>query len=157
MEIITFFHGQCREAVEIAGEDGFLHSAHTGGNDFSCAVGEERGGGDGLLHACCTADGFLRGVGDEEEGAHVGPVGGRGNEVGEAVGAVWGGACVPGDVAAEEGAAGGAGALAGDTGEVFGWSGEGVEVGDGADEGGEACGAAGEAGGCGEVVGAGEA
>ena len=75
----------------------------------------------------------------------------------EAVGAVGEDAAPPGDVAAKEGAAGGAGALARDEGEFLGRLGQGVEVCDGADEGGEAGGGGGEPGGGGEVVGAGEA
>ena len=67
------------------------------------------------------------------------------------------GALVPGDVPAEERAAGGAGALAGDYRELFWGLGELVKVGDGADEGGEASGGGGEPGGGGEVVGGYEA
>ena len=111
----------------------------------------------GRLHTRCAADGlFLRGD-DEDEGAHFGPVAARGDEAGFAVGAGGEDAVIPCYVAAEEGTAGGAGALAGDEGEFGRGLGELVEVCDGADEGGEAGGGGGEAGGCGEVVGGGEA
>lgn len=75
------------------------------------------------------------------------------NEASLAVGAIEEGALIPCHVAAEEGTARGAGALASDEGK-FRWGlGELVEICDCADEGGEAGGRRGEASGGGEVIG----
>lgn len=105
------------------------------------------------MHPRGAADVLFGCAGDEDECAEVGPVRTWRYESCVAVFSVGSGPCVPGDVTPEEAAAGGAGTLPRDEGEVFGGVGESVEVCDGADEGCEACGGGGEACGCREVVG----
>lgn len=75
-----------------------------------------------------------------------------GHQVSLGVGAILPGPHAPSDVAAEQRAAGGPGALARDKGQLRGALGQLVQVGDGPDEGGEPGGGRGQAGGGGEVV-----
>ncbi|CAG8491015.1 3358_t:CDS:2, partial [Scutellospora calospora] len=152
VEVVRVLHGQHGESLEVAVEDGLLHCLHAFGHDVVGALLEEGGGGDGGLHAAGGGDVLLFGAGYQDAGAHVGPVAGGCDLVGQAVTAVVLLALLPAGVAAEQTPASGAGALAGDLAEV-GWGcGELVEVRNGANESGEACSAGGQAGGCGEVV-----
>lgn len=108
MEAVAVHHGDLAKGLEVLVLDGLLHLGHAAGDRLGGAGREEGGGGDGGLHAGCGGDAFLCGADDEDHGAHVGPVRGRGDLEGDAVGAVGGRALLPADVAAEEGAAGGA-------------------------------------------------
>jgi hypothetical protein len=108
VELVHVCHGDARKGIKVSFQDGV-------------------GGLDGALHAGCVGC-ALFGVGDDEdEGVDVGPVGFGGRLDSEGVCAIWEGANFPCDEATEEGAAGGAGALARDEGELGGCAGQVVE------------------------------
>ena len=100
VEVIGVFSSEGSKGGEVSLVDGFLHCFQAFGHNFFGAMLEEGGGGDGLLHAGGGGDVFLRGGGDEDDSAHVGPVRGRGDFVGDAVAAVWVSTFGPGNVAA---------------------------------------------------------
>lgn len=157
VEAVALPHGDLGESLKIFLRDGLLHRLHRLGDDLRGARLEKGGCLHGGLHAGGAADALLLGGGDEDESAHLGPVGAGSDEAGEAVAAVEEETLVPCYVTSEERAACGAGALAGDEGELGGGVRELVEIGDGTDQGCKARGGGGEAGGCGEVVGGAEA
>jgi len=152
VEVVRVFHGQRGEGFEVTVMNRLFHGDHALGHDVVGALLEERRGRNGGLHAAGGGHVFLLGAGDEDAGAHVGPVAGGSDFVGQAVAAILLLALLPAGVAAEQAPASGAGALTSNLAEVGGSRGELVEVGDGADESGKACCAGGQAGGCGEVV-----
>lgn len=152
VERVRVAHADLGKLLKVAAVNGLLHGGHVVGHDALDALLEEARGGDGLLHARGGGDTLLGGTGDEDEGAHGGPVRGLGDEVGLGVAAVLLLTHAPGDVAAKQAAAGGARALAGDEGEIGGGVGELVEVGNGLDEGSEAGSGGGETSRGGEVV-----
>lgn len=157
MERITLPHRDLGETGEILAGDRRLHLPHRPGHHLRRPGLEHGARLHGRLHAGRAADALLLGRDDEDQGAHFGPVAAGRDEASLAVGAIEEGALIPGHVAAEEGTACGAGALASDEGE-FRWRlGELVEICDCADEGGEAGGGRGEASGGGEVIGGGKA
>lgn len=102
MEVVGVFHGEGGEGFEVAVVDGLLHGDHALGDDVVGALLEEGGGGDGGLHAAGGRDVFLLGAGDEDAGAHVGPVAGGRDFVGQAVAAVLLLTLLPAGVAAEQ-------------------------------------------------------
>lgn len=157
VEAVTLPHGDLGETLKILFRDGFLHRLHRLGNDLRGARLEQGGGLDGGLHARGAADALLLGGDDEDESTHLGPVGAGSDKAGEAVAAVEEETLVPCYVAPEERAACGAGALAGNEGELGGGLGELVKIRDGTDQGCKARGGGGKASGCGEVVGGAEA
>lgn len=152
MELVRVRHRNLRELVEIARADRRGDGIHALRDDVRDAVLEERGSLDGALHAA-GGGGALLVVGDDaNEGVDFGPVRLGRDFDGEGVGTVGTGALFPGDEAAEKGAAGGSGALAGDEGEGGGGDGEFVELGEGKNKGGKSGCRRREAGGGGEVV-----
>ena len=74
MKAVAIAHRQSREAVEIAVAQRELHLGDALGHDAGDAVGEERGRGDGGLHAGGGRGRFCGWVGDEDERVQVGPV-----------------------------------------------------------------------------------
>ena len=152
VEVVGVFHGKSSEGFEVAVVDSLFHGDHALGDDVVGALLEEGRCGDGGLHAAGGRDVFLLGAGDEDTGAHVGPVAGGGDLVCQAITSILLFTLLPASVAAEQTPASRARALASDLAEVGGSGGELVEVGDGADESSEACCAGGQAGGGREVV-----
>jgi hypothetical protein len=152
VEVVRVFHGQDGEGLEVAVEDGLLHGLHALGHDVVGTLLEEGRGGDGGLHAAGGGDILLLGAGYEDAGAHIGPVAGRCDLVGQAVTAIVLLTLLPAGVATEQTPASGARALACDLAEVGGGCGELVEVRNGANESGETSSAGGQASGRGEVV-----
>jgi hypothetical protein len=152
VEVVRVFHRQDGEGLEVAVENGLLHGLHALGDDIVGTLLEEGRGGDSGLHAAGGGDVLLFGAGYQNAGAHIGPVAGRCDLVGQAVTAIILLALLPASVAAEQTPAGGAGALACDLAEV-GWGcGKLVEVCNGTNESSEASSAGSQSGGCGEVV-----
>lgn len=152
VEVVGVLHGERGEGLEVAVLDGLFHGFLAFGDDVGRALLEEGRGCDGRLHASRGGDVFLFGAGDEDAGAHFGPVAGRCYLVGQAVASVLLFSLLPAGVASEQTAACGAGALASDLAEVGRSGGELVEVCNGADESSEASSAGSETGGGGEVV-----
>lgn len=152
VEVVGVFHGKSSEGFEIAVVDRLLHSDHALGDDVVGALLEEGRSGDGGLHAGGGRDILLLGAGNEDAGAHVGPVAGGSDFVCQAVTTILLFTLLPASIAAEQTPASRARALTSDLAEVGGSSGELVEIGDGTDESSEACCAGGETSGGGEVV-----
>lgn len=152
MEGITLAHRDPSKRLEIPRQDRCLHLRHRAGDNLIRARLEERRGLHGGLHAGRAADALPGRADDEDERAHLGPVAARRDDAGQAVQAVGAGAAVPGDEAALQAAARGAGALPGDARQLRRGLRQRVEVRDRAHEGGEAGGGGGEPRGGGEVV-----
>ena len=127
VELVRVAHRHARKGVKVARADRLRDGAHALGDDRGDAVREERRGLDGALHPRGGRRGLLVVGHDADEGVQLGPVRARCDLDREGVAAVRGGAHLPGDEPAKEGAAGGAGALACDEGEGGGGCGEGVE------------------------------
>ena len=102
VEVVGVLHGESSEGFEIAVVDGLLHSDHALRDDVVGALLEEGRCGDGGLHAAGGRDVFLLGAGDENAGAHVGPVAGGSDFVCQAVTAILLFTLLPASVAAEQ-------------------------------------------------------
>jgi hypothetical protein len=102
VEIVRVLHRENCESLEVAVVDGLLHGYHTLGHDVVGTFLEERGGRNSRLHAAGRRDIFLFGAGDKNAGAHVGPVAGGCDFVGQAVAAILFLALLPASVAAEQ-------------------------------------------------------
>lgn len=152
VEVVRVLHRQNGESLEVAVEDGFLHGLHALGDDVVGSLLEEGRGGDSGLHTTSGRDVLLFGAGYQNTGAHIRPMAGRCNLVGQAVTAVILLTLLPSSVATEQTPASRAGALACDLAEVGRGCGKLVEVRNGTNESGEACSAGRKTGGRGEVV-----
>jgi hypothetical protein len=102
VEVVRVLHGQDGESLEVAVDDGLLHGLHAFGHDVGGTLLEEGRGGDGGLHAAGGGDVLLFGAGYQDAGAHVGPVAGRCDLVGQAVTAIVFLALLPAGIATEQ-------------------------------------------------------
>lgn len=135
VELVGVLHGDLRKGVEVAGADRIRNLRHAAGHGLLDAVLEELGGLNGALHARGRRRRLLH-IGDNaDERVDVRPVRLRRDLDRERVGAVCLDTLLPGDVAAEEGAARRARALTRNDGEVGGVGGELVESGQGGNKG----------------------
>lgn len=121
MEAVALAHRHTCERLEIAGQDRLLHLRHALGHHRLRPRSEKGGRGDRLLHPRRARDVFLRIADHHDQRTHFRPVAPRRHFPRTAVSPVVEHTSVPGDIAAEQTAAGGAGALARDQGEL-GWS-----------------------------------
>ena len=152
VERIGVAHGDLGKGGKVALGNGLLHDLHVLGHHRLDALLEETRGGNGLLHARGRADTLLGGGGDEDKGAHLGPVRGLGNLIGHGIASIGSLTHAPGNITTKQTAAGRAGALAGDQAQLRGRGGELVEVGDSPHKGSEASGRRSKTGSGREVV-----